>query len=296
MKALKSLNLRDALIVTTRSLLNSPLIDEIKKLTGNPMVMRGPSQHTPKEELDELMNRIEGKSVISVGGGSVIDSIKISFPRLHVAIPTTLSGAEHTSVAGYTEGGLKVSVNVKPPDVVILDPWVLSFTPKSLLVTTSFRALDHAIEANYSVKATPFTDALALKGYEYLVDCLENENFGLCQIGSWLSSLSFQYAGRGLSHVFGYVFGPAFGIPHGVTSCISLVQAIKFNGIFKIPNVVESLEGILRKYDITEKLSKYTTLENALKYAKVFADLTNKSENPKKITIEDAENFIKSVY
>ncbi|BCS93521.1 iron-containing alcohol dehydrogenase [Metallosphaera javensis (ex Sakai et al. 2022)] len=294
--SLRDLEMKEPIVVTTGSLLNSSLLREVTSRVDNPLVIRGPSQHTPKAEL-EVLSKIKGRNVISLGGGSIIDAVKISSPAFHVSVPTTLSGAEHTAVAGYTDDGIKKTVRTRPPDVVILDPLSLTGTPERLVVTTAFRALDHAVEASYSTKSSPFTDALSAKGYEYLVNCLVKWDLELCQVGTWLASLSFMYGGRGLSHVFGYVYGPAFNIPHGVTSCISLIEAVKFNGgAPKLGNVVETLEKILEKYRIKESLSKYTTLEGALTHAKKLSEMTNASENPRKMSVEEAKEFIETVY
>jgi len=228
---LKELGLKDAVIVTTRSLMKTELLDTVIKYSGSMRVVLGPSQHTPEEELSKLKEELKDNSetIISLGGGSIIDAVKILSPKIHIAIPTTLSGAEHTAIAGFTRGSIKVTEKVRPPDVVILDPLALNYTPKKLLITSAFRALDHAIEAYYSTKANLFTDSLAREGYKYLTECVEREgeeDLVKCQVGAWLSSLAFMYAGRGISHVFGYIFGPRFNIPHGVTSCISLPKAI----------------------------------------------------------------------
>ncbi|MEM4912092.1 MAG: iron-containing alcohol dehydrogenase, partial [Metallosphaera sp.] len=266
-------------------------------------VIIGPSQHTPEEELLKLKNEVGENNVISLGGGSIIDAVKIISPKLHIAIPTTLSGAEHTAIAGFTRASIKVSVKVNPPNIIILDPFVLEYTPKRLLITSAFRALDHAVEAYYSTKANLFTDALAYQGYKYLVECLEVGELFKCQIGTWISALSFMYAGRGLSHVFGYIFGPRFNIPHGVTSCISLPNAIKFNypvAKKKIEsldnNLHERILGLMKKYGIEERLSKYAELNEALKYSTLLSELVNSSENPRKMSNDDALEFIRSCF
>lgn len=93
------------------------------------------------------------------------------------------------------------------------------------------------------------------------------------------------------------MFGPAFNIPHGVTSCISLVEAVKFNGgANKLGNVVETLETLLENHGVKERLSNYSRLDDALKYSRVLKELTNSSESPRKMTDDDAVRFIKSVY
>jgi maleylacetate reductase len=300
---LKDIELKDPIIVTAKSLVNTELISKISEYTNSKKIMIGPSQHTPEEELKRLEPLLNSKYVISVGGGSIIDAVKLSNPYHHLAIPTTLSGAEHTGVAGFTKDGIKLSKKVRPPDTVILDPNVFVNTPDWLLYTTAFRALDHAIEAIYSIKASLLTDALSIQGYKYLTKCLEKKDLLQCQIGVLLSSKAFMYAGAGLSHVFGYIFGPAFNIPHGVTSCISLVQAI----IFNMPNVrgrldlldtdvVGRLNYLMEKLNINEKLSKYASLEDALKMSTLLVNLVNNSENPRKLTKDSAEMFIKSLF
>jgi alcohol dehydrogenase class IV len=74
------------------------------------------AQHAPIQQLDEaadLMLREKSvDTIISVGGGSPIDSAKIISKRVHdkkgewmwhIAIPTTISAAECTALAGYSE-------------------------------------------------------------------------------------------------------------------------------------------------------------------------------------------------
>jgi len=183
--------------------MKTELLNTVIKYSRAMRVVLGPSQHTPEEELSRLREELKGNeeiTIISLGGGSIIDAVKLLSPKIHIAIPTTLSGAEHTAIAGFTRGSIKVVGKARPPNIVILDPLALSYTPKRLLVTSAFRALDHAIEAYYSTKANLFTDSLAREGYKYLTECLEGEGEeGLmkCQVGTWLSSLAVMYAGRG---------------------------------------------------------------------------------------------------
>jgi len=306
---LKELGLKDPVIVTTRSLMKTELLDTVIKYSGASRVVLGPSQHTPEEEFSRLKEELKdnNETIISLGGGSIIDAVKLLSPKIHIAIPTTLSGAEHTAIAGFTRGNIKVTEKVKPPDVVILDPLALNYTPRRLLVTSAFRALDHAIEAYYSTKANLFTDSLAREGYKYLMECLEREDKGedliKCQAGTWLSSLAFMYAGRGISHVFGYIFGPRFNIPHGVTSCISLPKSIEFNyqvAKEKIDSLDKNLHDrimeLMRRNNINEKLSNYAKLEDVVNYAELLKEFTNSSENPRKISYDEALEFIKSCY
>ncbi|QGA68994.1 iron-containing alcohol dehydrogenase [Sulfolobus sp. E11-6] len=301
---LNQLGLNEITIVVSRSLLNSQLLKSIENYVKIKKIVQGPSPHVPEEELNVLIRELSGESnVISLGGGSVIDAVKLAFSGYHIAIPTTFSGAEYTYNASFkNKDGSKVSRRVKNPDVIILDPKVLEYTPKSLLISTAVKALDHAVEAYYSVKASPFTDVLSTQGINMMLKCLENnlDDLEFCQIGSWISSYARKFAGMGLSHSFGHVFGPKFNIPHGITSCISLPEAIRFNKAEKLlsmyPNLDIRIENILNSLGINERLSKYAKFENILELLPKFVEAVNSSANPKKITLEDAKMFINNIY
>ena len=73
-------------------------------------------QHAPVAQLDEatelVMKENAVDTVISIGGGSPIDSAKVISHRVrqksgrylyHITIPTTISAAECTSSGGYTK-------------------------------------------------------------------------------------------------------------------------------------------------------------------------------------------------
>ncbi|MCH4815821.1 MAG: iron-containing alcohol dehydrogenase [Saccharolobus sp.] len=301
---LNQLGLNQVTIVVTKSLLNSQLLKKMENYVNIKRIIQGPSHHIPEEELNILIKELSIEStVISLGGGSIIDAVKLAFSGYHIAIPTTLSGAEYTYNASFkNKDGFKVSRRVKNPDVIILDPEVLEYTPKSLLITTAVKALDHAVEAYYSNKASPFTDVLSAQGINMMLKCLENnlDDLEFCQIASWISSYARKFAGMGISHSFGHVFGPKFNIPHGVTSCISLPEAIRFNKSEKLssiyPNLDRRIENILNNLGINERLSKYAKFEDIVELLPKFVEAVNSGSNPKKITMEDAKMFVKNVY
>ncbi|WP_338603098.1 iron-containing alcohol dehydrogenase [Sulfolobus tengchongensis] len=304
LSSLSDLGVREVTVVVTKSLLNSQLLKKIENYIRVKKIIKGPAQHVPEDELSILTKELFNENaVISLGGGSVIDAVKLAFNGFHIAIPTTLSGAEYTYNASYrNKDGFKMSRRVKNPDVIILDPEVLMYTPKYLLATTAFKALDHAVEAFYSNKASPFTDTLSNQGINMMLTCIENrlEDLEFCQIGAWISSLARKFAGMGLSHSFGHVYGTRFDIPHGVTSCISLAEAIRFNRSEKLlsiyPHLDKKIEELLNMMGIDEKLSKYAKLEHALELLPKFVEAVNLSANPKKITTEEAKLFIKNIY
>lgn len=112
-------------ILTGRSLSTSPLLDLVKAQLGQRLagVFSSIGQHTPVEGIRRALEEVErtgATAIVGFGGGSVIDAAKaVSFfhheqhgrylPQ--VALPTTLSAAELTVNAGYTnDSGDKVAV------------------------------------------------------------------------------------------------------------------------------------------------------------------------------------------
>jgi maleylacetate reductase len=97
-------------VVSSKSLIETSLLRDILKPTGGEQVI-GPSQHTPEDQLVQLREALrDAEVVVSLGGGSIIDAVKISHEGYHVSVHTTLSGAEQTTVAGFTREGTKRSV------------------------------------------------------------------------------------------------------------------------------------------------------------------------------------------
>jgi alcohol dehydrogenase len=213
--------------------------------------------------------------LVSLGGGSPIDTAKavaavlaegieapedldrltvkftfpnrLEVPRLagrpipHVAIPTTLSAAEFTGIVGVTdtERGFK-KVIIDPaltPKIAILDPELSLATPMWLWTSSAIRSVDHAVEAFFSPRHHPITDALAFAALETLFvglpACRERPDDlavrGHLQLAAGMAVWALLGAGSGLSHGIGYVLGARFGVPHGISSCVTLPHVMRFN-------------------------------------------------------------------
>ncbi|MEH7110010.1 iron-containing alcohol dehydrogenase [Bacillus sp. JJ1764] len=139
---------------------------------------------------------IGADSLLAVGGGSVLDTVKAvkyalhkglsdikeaipggllyeSFPKAnyipipHIAIPTTAgTGSEVSPIAVIYNEEIKMKTNIINPfisaDMAILDPDLTVGLPPLITAFTGFDALTHAIEALASPTATGLTDAQAL--------------------------------------------------------------------------------------------------------------------------------------
>jgi len=144
-------------------------------------------------------------SVVSVGGGSVLDACKavkwllhkqhhdvrdlmsgttrelwpkaqpINIP--HIAIPTTAgTGAEVSPMAVVYNEHLKIKTNLMNPfiaaDIAILDPDLTVGLPPKITAFTGFDALTHAVEGYFSPRANPMSDSFALQSARMIAENL----------------------------------------------------------------------------------------------------------------------------
>jgi alcohol dehydrogenase class IV len=246
--------LQRAIVVTGKSLGNSPLLGQVTGAIGSrcAAVFKNARQHVPRSvvaELEAEIARVDADSLISFGGGSPIDTCKVasfafltSRDLIHIAIPTTLSAGEYTYAGGVTDETTKVKSGVSDPRLaprtVLNDPALTLATPDWLWVATGMRALDHAIETIYTPRHHPLSDALAAKAIGLLAEHLKPSiktsgddslaHRGYCQFAAWFSIYGSMNTRFGISHLLGHQIGPRWDVPHGVTSCITLPSAMRF--------------------------------------------------------------------
>lgn len=156
-----------------------------------------------------------------------------------IAVPTTLSAAEFTPSAGVTDSARHRKERYNHPLIVpkgvILDPAATLTTPQELFLSSGMRAMDHAVERWLSIAPTPFADAVSLQAMQMLARALpavrrdpgDVEARSEAQVAAWLSIVT--EAPVGASHGLGYILGAARGVPHGVTSCITLPAVLAWN-------------------------------------------------------------------
>lgn len=235
-------------------------------------------EHTPRETVLGLCERLrESRAdlVVTIGGGTAIDTVKVALicmgenimstdgldrcrvtvdsqgervvpvisdsPLRQIAVPTTLSAAEFSDLAGCTDRrtGQKhlFTARLIGPAAVILDPAVTIHTPERLWLSTGIRAVDHAVESICSIDAQPLTDATCLRALTLLSrglafnkaqpdDQAERLN---SQTGAWLAGTGVNRVNFGASHGIGHVVGAALGVPHGITSCVLLPTVVRYN-------------------------------------------------------------------
>lgn len=257
-----------AFIVTGNSLATkTPLIGDLEALLGSDNLAGTFSdikEHATSAKLDEVTTQVRQNAaidtIISVGGGSPIDSAKAIIFRIHeisgrwlthITIPTTLSAAECTIIAGYTKpDGVKTSLSHPKlyPAYIFYDPKFGLYTPPHLFLSSGIRALDHAVEIQYHPYATWMpTRLLTQNAITELFKLLplykanpKNEDVITGLFLAAYASLGFLGQNVGptlmLSHSLGYALGSPYGIPHGITSCLTLGRVVKVMARLNIEN------------------------------------------------------------
>jgi len=202
-------------------------------------------------------------SIVALGGGSVLDAAK-AVSHLHAqqtgrflpiaALPTTLSGAEFSHYFGITEtdGPRKFkrshAVRETTPKVVVIDPVLVLDTPRALLLSSAIKGIDHAVEGMRRVDARHPHAIMAAAGVARFCTVLERwpaeletrraVELGLVsmddllqlQLAAWHCYFSPASVIYGLSHRIGHILGGSFGLPHSMTSCITLAPVIRACG------------------------------------------------------------------
>jgi alcohol dehydrogenase class IV len=263
-----------AFIITGSSLATkTPLVKQVEQLLGSKHAgtFSKIGQHAPVAQLDEATEIVKKDSsvdtVISIGGGSPIDSAKAISYRMHeksgkylfhIAIPTTLSASECTMMAGYTESdGVKTGVRAKElvPHAILYDASFALHTPARLWLSTGMRALDHAVELLYHPTASEMparwqvlqSAASLFEGLrKYKSDPKDADTITRLQLAAFASLGFMGYnmkGGLGLSHALGYALGSPYNIPHGVTSCLTLGHVVKLKA--RDPEAAEQISRLL---------------------------------------------------
>jgi maleylacetate reductase len=242
-------SVRKVMLVTSGTFIRRPdFMSRIAELLGGRLtqVFGEVRPHSPIEQVVralQLFRECGADCVISLGGGSAVDTAKgvawyadeqqLSPSIVHVAIPSTFSGAEYTTDAGITISGVKkVHSHVRIiPSAVVLDPLVVESTSLELRRSSLANALAHCLEGSVSVAASPMTDAFYLHGIHLLnmaSECLDTPDGLLAgQAGAALAAL--HQVPMGLAHALAHVIGGRYRTPHGATHGVVAAAVMRLN-------------------------------------------------------------------
>ncbi len=210
----------------------------------------------------ELARRVGADAVVSLGGGSAIDTGKglavvlteggrvldhegyhaLPKPLVpHLAIPTTAgTGSEMTMVTVITDParGQKTFIGsyFLHPDVAVLDPTCTRDLPPLLTAATGMDAMAHAVEALFSTLRQPFSDACALAAIRTVMAFLPRsvrDGADLLARGQMLiaaaqAGSAFSNAMVSLNHAMVHSLGARFHKHHGTLNAVLLPHTMRF--------------------------------------------------------------------
>lgn len=234
--------------------------------------------HVPRSSvfaLVDYLRDVEADMIVTLGGGTPMDTVKVALiclaegitsgdelgkaavsvdadgnrvvpdigtpPLRQIIIPTTLSGAEFSDLAGCVDTETQVKQLFTSPQIgsasVILDPALCVHTPDALWFSTGIRAIDHAVESICSSETEPMADAGALQALRLFSKSLplnrsEPDNLEArldSQTAVWLACSGLNRTPYGASHGIGHQLGAVANVPHGYTSCVMLPHVMAFN-------------------------------------------------------------------
>lgn len=266
----KRFNCKRPLVVTDPFMVTQPppaqLLEHLKKAGIDATIFSETVADPTTDVIDAGLKRYRDgghDSVISIGGGSPIDTAKAivmlaangghcrdykvpnPIPNAcppHIAVPTTAgTGSEVTrfTVIIDSERGEKMLIAGAPllPSAAIVD-FELSMTmPKRLTADTGVDSLTHAIEAYVSRRANRFSDAFALQAMKTIWDELptafaEPQNRRAREammFGATLAGMAFSNASVALVHGMSRPIGVFFHVPHGLSNAMLLPAVTAFS-------------------------------------------------------------------
>jgi alcohol dehydrogenase class IV len=267
---------RRALIVTVAPLAEeTDLVEKLKGVLGSRCagVFSGVLQHVPRQcVLDGVDAAREAGAdiLISLGGSSAVDAAKAinlmltetekmdsffahlddpaaakpSFdnPKLPIiAIPTTLSAGEFSSVAGITDLQRKRKIGFTDikitPSVIVLDPEATVYTGQELWASTGLKVFSDCFEEFCSPYRQPFVDALLLHAVRIIerhiissiAEPLDLGCRAMLQHAAWMSMFGKDATSLGIVASLRHQIGGGYNVPHGVASSIIFPYAVAFN-------------------------------------------------------------------
>jgi len=155
-----------------------------------------------------------------------------------IAIPTTAgTGAEVTKNSVLASPEAKVKASLRSPYLLpalsLVDPNLLEGTPAPVTAATGLDALSHLLESFVSIRANPFTLALAREGmarvarslrlaFEHGLTSERREDLALASL---FGGLCLANSGLGAVHGFAAPLGGTWKAPHGAV-CAALLPAV----------------------------------------------------------------------
>ncbi len=285
-----------AAIVTGAHLVHSKLVsglyEDLRKRGVQPFISEPVVEEPTVERVDELaafLRHERAEVVISIGGGSVIDTAKAAAvmatndgtteayqlkrreitnpPLRQIVAPTTAgTGSEATRVSVLTNNalGIKRSIShpLMTPAIAILDPELSVSLPIEMTTLTAMDAFSHSIESAVSLKADSYTRHIALAAIEQiskgLPACQKNPHDLdarlACLTGSCFAGLSMQN-GLGASHSLAPAVCIVGKLRHSEAIAALLPHSIELNELQR-PGAYDDVKRAMGCEDVASRLKE----------------------------------------
>ena len=234
------------------------------------------AMHTPLDVADEaraLAAQLKADCCVTLGGGSSIGfakAIALTSGLPMIAVPTTYSGSEMTTIWGISErhGTKKTGRDPRVlPKTVIYDPELTLELPPRVSAASAMNAIAHCVEALYAYDGNPIVSLMAEEGIRALAAALPSVIRNPADIdartdalyGAWLAGATISTTSVALHHKLCHVLG-GLGLPHAETHSIVLPHAVRYNydaareAMKRISRALDAADAALGIYDLEKKL------------------------------------------
>jgi maleylacetate reductase len=231
--------------------------------------------HTPLEMAEEaraLAKSSGADCCVAVGGGSTIGfgkAIALTSGLPVIAVPTTYSGSEMTTIWGISEKGAKKTGRDPKvlPKAVIYDPQLTLDLPAPTSAASGMNAMAHCVEALYAHDGNPIVSLMAEEGIRALASALPKvvlngkdlEARSDALYGAWLAGTTISTTSVALHHKLCHVLG-GFGLPHAETHSIVLPHAMQYNrdaapdAMRRVARAIETVDAPRGVYELEQRL------------------------------------------
>jgi acyl-CoA reductase-like NAD-dependent aldehyde dehydrogenase/alcohol dehydrogenase class IV len=265
---LNLMNTKRSVIITDKGLRAAGLVDRVVKAMGSYCVgvfddVVENSGYETIDEAVEFCKQARAECIVSLGGGSSIDTAKVTAVTLtqggkaidnitmfalnnpvipHIAIPTTAgTGSEMTNIAVVMNRTINRKINLAEypatPNVAILDPLLTLGLPPKITAATGMDALSHAIETIVCTRRNMMSKQFALEAIRLIsknlrtavekgddVDARFNMLMASANAGIAIN-MSMTCLGHGMAHAV----GAKFHAHHGALCGIFLPHIMNFS-------------------------------------------------------------------
>jgi len=235
-----------ALLTTERAQRDAPAA----LMEGAGLVLHVPAGPVP-ECAAAVRDRVDGRPVISFGGGRVVDAGKAvaAADGLRTgAIPTTLAGSPFTPFHRMPTG--VDGYGLVRPVLAVCEPALMASAPMPDLAASAMNALAHATEALYANGANPVSEGAALRAAALFArglpsDPSDRHDLALAGV---LAGWAVGTAGLALHHALCQTLVRMLATPHALTNAVMLPRSVAFMS-GRVPDPIGKLAAALGAED-----------------------------------------------